>query len=404
MVEDSIVEVESGIPDLIRGSCNSEFKDVAEIFARNFSKYNEIGASLCIVVDEEIVVDIWAGHRDKDRTKNWDESTLSVGFSSTKAALSLCAHLLIDRGELDPNEKVTKYWPEYGKKGKKDTTVMMMLNHSAGLPALKTEVADGGFLDWDYMVQLLENEEPFWIPGEKTGYHMITFGWLVGELVRRVSGKSLGTFFDEELREPYNLDYWIGLPESEEERVTSVTPFTPGPEDKPSDFARVFRENPQSMQRLSLTNTGSYDYNAKETHRAELAGVGGITDARSLAGLLTPLAQNNEELLSKESVKSLSRRSVLTEIDEMLLLPTSFSAGFMLNMDNRETFQGEGGSFMIGPNGFGHVGYGGSSATFADPDCKMSFGYLTNRLGGEYLINERAQSLIDSAYLCLRGR
>ena len=127
------------------------------------------------------------------------------------------------------------------------------------------------------------------------------------------------------------------------------------------------------MQRLSLTNTGKYDYNAKETYRAELGAIGGITDAQSLAKLLTPLAKNNEELLSKATVKRLSKPNIKSSIDNMLLFPTKFSDGFMLNMDNRNSFEGEGGSFMIGPNAFGHVGYGGSSATFADPDNKVSF-------------------------------
>ena len=119
------------------------------------------------------------------------------------------------QGELNTKEKVSKYWPEYGKKGKEDTTVGMILNHSAS-PALRTEVKEGGFLDWDYMVELLENEEPFWKPGEKVGYHMITTGWLIGELIKRISGKSLGQFFNDEISKPYNLDYWIGLPESED--------------------------------------------------------------------------------------------------------------------------------------------------------------------------------------------
>ena len=174
----------------------------------------------------------------------------------------------------------------YGKKGKEDTTVGMILNHSAGLPALKTQVKEGGFFDWDYMVELLENEEPFWIPGEETGYHMMTTGWLIGELVRRVSGKSLGQFFNDEVSEPYNLDYWIGLPESEDERVAKVTPFKPSPSDKPSGFATAFRTDPTSMQRLSLTNTGGYDYNAKETYRAEIGGVGGITCRLEAVGRL----------------------------------------------------------------------------------------------------------------------
>ena len=151
-----------------------------------------------------------------------------------------------------------------------------------------------------------------------------------------------------------------------------------------------------------MTNTGSYDYNAKETYKAELGAIGGIADARSLAKLLTPLAQNNEKLLSRDTVSKLSKSNIKTSIDSMLLFPTNFSNGFMLNMDNSKTFEGEGGSFKIGSNAFGHVGYGGSSATFADPDFKISFGYLTNKLGGEYLINERAQSLINAVYQCIR--
>ena len=380
------------------GYCHEDFLEVEKIFNHNFFKYEEIGSSLCVIVDGEIVVDIWAGHKNKDKTKEWSEDTLSVAFSSTKAALALCAHILIERGELDLKEKVTKYWPEYGKNGKEETTIEMILNHSAGLPALKTEVVEGGFLDWDYMIQLIENEKPFWEPGKETGYHMMTTGWLIGELIRRVNGKSLGEFFNNELVEPYGLNYWIGLPETEDKRVAEIIPFVPSSDDKPSGFASAFRNNKSSMQRLSLTNTGGYDFNSKETYRAELGAIGGITDARSLAKLLTPLAKNNEELLSRDSVKKLSESNIKTTIDRMLLFPTNFSNGFMLNMDNRTTFQGEGGSFIIGPNAFGHVGYGGSSATFVDPDFKISFGYLTNKLGGEYLINNRAQSLINATY------
>ena len=384
------------------GYCHEDFSEVEKIFNQNFCKYREIGSSLCVIVDGEVVVDIWAGHKNKNQTQEWSEDTLSVAFSSTKAALALCAHILIERGQLDLKEKVTKYWPEYGKNGKEETTVEMILNHSAGLPALRTKVKKDGFLDWDYMVKLIEHEKPFWKPGKETGYHMMTTGWLIGELIRRVTGKSLGEFFNKELREPYGLNYWIGLPDTEDERVAEIIPFVPSSNDKPSDFATAFRNNSNSMQRLSLTNTGNYDYNAKETYRAELGAIGGIADARSLAKLLTPLAKNNEELLSKDTVKKLSISNIKTPVDNMLLFPTNFSNGFMLKIDNRANFEGEGGSFIIGPNAFGHVGYGGSSATFVDPDYKISFGYLTNKLGGEYLINNRAQSLINSTYESLK--
>ncbi len=384
------------------GYCHEDFLEIERIFNHNFNKYEEVGSSLCVIVDGEIVVDIWAGYKNKDKTEEWGEDTLSIAFSSTKAALALCAHILIERGEIDLKEKVTKYWPEYGKNGKEETTIEMILNHSAGLPALRTKVKEGGFLDWNYMVQLIENEKPFWEPGKQTGYHMMTTGWLIGEIIRRVNGKSLGEFFNSELREPYGLNYWIGLPEPEDKRVAEIIPFVPSPDDKPSGFASAFRNNRNSMQRLSLTNTGGYDFNAKETYRAELGAIGGITNARSLAKLLTPLAKNNEELLSRDTVKKLSESNIKTSIDNMLLFPTNFSNGFMLNMDNRDTFEGEGGSFIIGPNAFGHVGYGGSSATFVDPDSKISFGYLTNKLGGEYLINNRAQSLINATYKNLK--
>ena len=385
----------------ISGYCHEDFQEVAEIFAQNFDQYNEIGSSLCVVVDGETAVDIWGGYTNEQRTDEWNNETLSVAFSSTKAALALCAHILIEREELKTEDKVVKYWPEYGKKGKVETTVGMILNHTAGLPAFATTVEQGGFFDWEYMIGLLENEAPFWIPGRKTGYHMMTTGWLIGELIKRVTGKSLGEFFNDEVSKPYNLEYWIGLPDSEVGRVAKVTPFKSSPSDKPSEFADAFRSKPNSMQRLSLTNTGGYDYNSVDTYKAEIGGVGGIANARSLAGMLTSLAQNDEKLLSKKTVKRLSQSYSVPGKDSMLMLPTRFSEGLMIHMDNRDNFQGEGGSFIIGPNAFGHVGFGGSSATFADPDYKMSFGYMVNKLGGEYLISERCQNLINASYTSL---
>ena len=385
----------------ISGYCHEDFQEVAEIFAQNFDQYNEIGSSLCVVVDGETAVDIWGGYTNEQRTDEWNNETLSVAFSSTKAALALCAHILIEREELKSEDKVVKYWPEFGKNGKEETTVGMILNHTAGLPAFATTVEQGGFFDWEYMIGLLENEAPFWIPGRKTGYHMMTTGWLIGELIKRVTGKSLGEFFNDEVSKPYNLEYWIGLPDSEVGRVAKVTPFKSSPSDKPSEFADSFRSKPNSMQRLSLTNTGGYDYNSVDTYKAEIGGVGGIANARSLAGMLTSLAQNDEKLLSKKTVKRLSQSYSVPGKDSMLMLPTRFSEGLMINMDNRDNFEGEGGSFIIGPNAFGHVGFGGSSATFADPDYKISFGYMVNKLGGEYLISERCQNLINASYTSL---
>ena len=217
-------EYKSSVP--IKGICHKDFQNVAETFAINFDKYSEIGSSLCVIADGEVIADLFAGHTTDEKNVEWNKNTLAVAFSCTKAAVALCAHILIDKGLLNVEEKVTKYWPEYGKNGKEDTTVEMILNHSAGLPALKTKVEEGGFLDWDYVVNLLENEEPFWTPGDQTGYHMMTTGWLIGEIIKRITGKSLRKFFKDEISDPLNLEYWIGLPESEDHRVAKVTPFT----------------------------------------------------------------------------------------------------------------------------------------------------------------------------------
>ena len=174
------------------------------------------------------------------------------------------------------------------------------------------------------MVKLIENEKPFWKPGKETGYHMMTTGWLIGELIRRVSGKSLGEFFNIELGEPYGLNYWIGLPESKHERVAEIIPYDTSPDDKPSDFAAAFRNNRNSIQRLSLTNTGGYDFNSIVTYKAELGAIGGIADARSLAKLLSPLAINNEELLSKDSVKELSNSNIKTSLTKRFFFQLIF--------------------------------------------------------------------------------
>jgi CubicO group peptidase (beta-lactamase class C family) len=211
----------------VSGYCDAKFQAVADCFVANFNERGEVGASVCVRIEGETVVDLWGGSFAADSDKAWDKDTLSIIFSCTKAATALCAHLLIDRGELDLYAPVTRYWPEFGTNGKEDVTVLMMLNHSVGLPAFREPIKEGGYYDWDYMIQRLEEEEPFWQPGTRNGYHMISFGWTVGELVRRVSGRSLGTFFREEIGEPLGLELWIGLPEEQEDRVSPMIPFVP---------------------------------------------------------------------------------------------------------------------------------------------------------------------------------
>jgi len=186
----------------VTGQCDPQFAELKAEFERNFAERGEVGASVCLSVNGDRQVDLWGGMADAAAGQAWTEETVSIVFSCTKAATALCAHILIDQGKLDPNALVSQYWPEFAKHGKEHTTVQMMLNHESGLPAFREPIKDGGFLDWDYMISRLEEEEPFWEPGTRNGYHMVSFGWTVGELVRRVSGQSLGAFFAEHVAGP----------------------------------------------------------------------------------------------------------------------------------------------------------------------------------------------------------
>ena len=191
------IETTSGSEQVfIRGYCADSLRPVLNTFVENFKSRNELGANLCISVEGETQLDLWGGlKRSGKQLLPWDEDTISVVFSCTKAATALCAHMLIDQGKMQLHAPVSDYWPEFAQNGKENVTVEMMLNHSVGVPAFREPIKPGGYLDWDYMADRLAKEVPFWSPGTRNGYHMITFGWTIGELVRRVSGDSLGQYF-----------------------------------------------------------------------------------------------------------------------------------------------------------------------------------------------------------------
>jgi CubicO group peptidase (beta-lactamase class C family) len=171
----------------------------------------------------------------------------------------------------------------------------MMLNHSSAVPAIRTPVKPGGFFDWDYMCEKLAGTKPYWEPGTANGYHMSSFGWTVGELVRRVSGKSLGTFYKSEIADPLGLDFHIGLPESEFGRMANMIPYVPGPSDFVSDFSKALMTNPMSIQFAALLNNGAWNFNSKKSWQAEIGGAGGISNARGLAGMFAPFAGNGRD-------------------------------------------------------------------------------------------------------------
>jgi len=381
----------------IQGQYDPAFKPLRDVFEENFIERGEVGASLCLRDKKgRVLVDLWGGtHPDGQTT--WSRETVSIVFSCTKAATALCAHLLIDRRELDPDALVTKYWPEFGMLGKDKTTVRDILAHRSGVPALRDLVKTDGFLDFDYMAERLAAETPFWEPGTAHGYHLVSFGWTVGELIRRASGQSLGTFFKEEIAKPYDIDFHIGLPASEFERVSKLILFKPDPKDIPTSFVKAMMENPEGLQALAFGNTGGWFFDTPESYRAEIGGAGGISNARGLAALFGTLF-GKTPLLSSERLKAL-QLPVSEGMDATLHIPTRFSEGLMLSTDNRD-LPGEGNSAIFGAGAFGHVGMGGSIG-FADPEAGFAFGYTMNKMGGGILLNTRGQALVDAAYSCL---
>jgi CubicO group peptidase (beta-lactamase class C family) len=392
----------------VTGRCAPEFSVVCDTFVDNFRQRDEVGASVCVNIGGETVVDLWGGRiADEPTAAQWNDDTISIVYSCTKGATALCAHVLIDRGQLELHAPVAEYWPEFATNGKEAATVEMMLNHTVGVPALRERLKDGGYYDWNYMCERLAAERPFWEPGTRNGYHMMTFGWVVGELVRRVSGRSLGTFFRDEIAEPLDLDFWIGLPDAHRPRVAPMIPWTPSADGPPMPFTKALLSDANSIQFLSLLNAGGHRPDSPAAYAAEIGGGGGIANARALAGLYTPLANGGEHngvrLLSADHIVRMREISVATLEDATLLVPTRFGLGFMRSMDNRHRPTGHMETMVLGAAAFGHAGAGGSVG-FADPAEALAFGYSMNRMGAGILLNSRGQSLVDATYRCLGYR
>jgi CubicO group peptidase (beta-lactamase class C family) len=404
-----LVEVMAQIPEgVIEGRCDHAWRSVLDVFTDNFRQRRERGASLCVIHRGRTVVDVWGGVGNRSGAP-WREDSVSVVFSATKGATALSAHVLASRGELDLNAPVVRYWPEYGGNGKAETTVAMLLNHSAGVPGFREPLPEGAFADWDYMVRRLEEESPWWEPGLRNGYHLINIGWTVGEVVRRVSGLSLGEFFQREVARPLGIDFWIGLPEEMESRVVDVEPYMPEEFwDLPGDpLPKLVVEQPDHPGAVAISHmggfiaydpeTGEYGPNTRVAHAAQVGGAGGITNGRGLAMMYAPLANGGASLVSPDHVWRMSQVSMVAQKDLILQIPTSFALGYMKAMDNRHLWGRDYQSLLIGDRAFGHVGAGGSLG-FADPDCGLSFGYTMNRMGPGSLLNPRGQALVDAVY------
>jgi CubicO group peptidase (beta-lactamase class C family) len=379
----------------IEGTCDPRFQRVKDAFAANFETAHEVGAAVAMYIDGKPVVDLWGGHSDQARTQPWNRDTLVNVYSTTKGLAAMCAHRLVDQGKLDLDAPVAKYWPEFAQAGKDKLPVRFLLSHRAGLPAIRKTLPPEALYDWKTMTDAIAAQEPWWVPGTKHGYHAITYGWLVGEVVRRASGKTLGTYFRDEIATPLGLDAHIGLDAKHDSRTANIIPSPPPAPGEVNPLAALMAD-PESITFKAIMNPGAVlapnVVNSRAWRAMELPSANGHATARSIAKAYAALARGGEidgyRVLTPASIARAYTEQSFGH-DEVLKQSTRIGLGFMLSQPGVE----------MGPNPhtFGHPGAGGSLG-FADPDAKVSFGYTMNQMGTNPLLDPRAARLFNALY------
>ncbi len=384
----------------VEGRVEPRFRPVLDRFLENFRSAGEVGAGLCVIHEGETVLDVWGGAADPRDTVPWTDETISCVFSCTKGAIAVVANMLVDRGLLDLDALVTDYWPEYGQSGKERTTVRMMLDHTAGVPAFRDDLPEGALLDWDYATRTLAAQAPYFVPGTRSSYHGLTYAWTIGEVIRRVAGKPASRFFAEEVAGPLGLDFWIGLPDDQEPRVARMIKPKLDPSVPASQFVLDLKDKASIPARFYL-NDGGFNPNKRDYRAVEIGSANGVANARALARLYTPFTLGGTfegvRLVSPERIDKMRRITNATHDDATLRLPMRFGAGFMRSADNRHVKNPPASGAILGEGAFGHVGSGGSIG-FADPEAGFAFGYAMNQMGLGQMLNARGQSLVDAVY------
>lgn len=385
----------------IQGSCAAGFEPVREAFARNFREHGEIGASVAVCLDGDLAVDLWAGYANADRSRPWSRDEIVNVYSTTKGIAALCAHMLADRGLIDFDAPVARYWPEFAQAGKEAMPVRYLLTHQSGLPVIDQPLPRGATLDCELMVHALEAQPPVWLPGTRFGYHTVTYGWLVGEVVRRVSGQRIGAFLHDEVTAPLGVDFFIGTPASEDHRIAdTVNPPKPSGGGAEPPMPAIDPESLAFRSNLPGTSKPGVGVNGREYRAAEVPAGNGHGNARALATIYGALARGGEiggtRLLSPEAI-TLAAREVVSGTDVVLGTPTRRSLGFMLPV--------AGSGDARGPRAFGHAGRGGSYG-WADPEHRIGFGYTMNQMwgGGPDQPDPRANELARAVYASLEAR
>ncbi|WP_433131430.1 serine hydrolase domain-containing protein [Micromonospora sp. CA-240977] len=376
----------------IHGEVDSRFGRVADVFRDNFATRGEVGAAVAVYVGGRKVVDLYGGIADTRTGRAWDARTPAVVFSCTKGILAICAYLLVQQGRLDLDAPVTRYWPEFGQHGKADIPVRWLLTHQAGLPALDRGLTLDEVLAWDPVIKVIEAQAPLWQPGTAHGYHSMTYGWLVGEVIRRVTGQPPGAFFHDTVAQPLGLRTWLGLPATE--RDTVAWDLAPPPEADP--FVDPVAERGITMGgafAFPADADGLVSFNDPAIQAAGIPGAGAVSTAESLARLYAACVSDvgDGPLLSGASVDD---AVVVRARGQQRHGPPDtgqrWGSGFLLHSPPARP--------LLGERSFGHDGAGGNLA-FADARHQVGFGYVINQMRG--MGDERANRLTAAVHACL---
>ncbi|MBA4011363.1 MAG: esterase [Phenylobacterium sp.] len=371
----------------IHGLCPERFADVRSAFEDNFATGQELGARFSLVQGGELVVDLWAGFADRQRTKPFDERTLTPVFSTTKAVAALLIARLVDAGKLDYAQRVADVWPQFAQAGKQDITIEQVMSHQEGLSGFPDEIEPSLWFDWDAVCAKLAAMAPLWPPRSASGYHPITFGYLAGEIFRRVDGRTMGTALREDLAGPFDLDLWIGLPDAEHGRVADLQ--------RPNGLPNFGEINAATKAAFLTPWSSPAGRGQAEWRRIEIPSANGHATAPALARLIGALANDGwldgETILSPALIAEASRERIHGQ-DLVLPFVMSWGAGFMRNSAVKVWGPGE--------QTFGHSGWGGSCA-FADPETGLAGAYVMNKQSTDLIGDARAKRLIEAAYAAL---
>lgn len=376
---------------VVHGDVADGFEAVAEAFRVNFLEHEEVGAAFSLYLHGCPVVDIWGGQADPVEGKPWQQDSIQLIFSAIKAVTATCMLMLSERGQLDLDAPVARYWPEFGVNGKEEITSRMVLTHRAGMAAVDGSLSLDDVFGLTPLLQAIAAQEPNWPPGAAHGYHARTFGWILGEVIRRVTGVSAGAFIQREISEPLGLDLWVGLPPEELGRCTRVIP----PDASGPSIADLLGEDSLTVK-VMTGPSGLFAYNEMwnrpELLQAEMPSSNGVCDARSLAKFYAALSGQLKDLplLQPDTLAEACAVQSSGE-DKVVMINSVFGSGFAL-----PPFLAPG----VGPASFGHSGAGGSLG-FADPEAGISFGYVMNKMRFDPEGDPRSASLIKACYQCL---